>query len=45
MDYQQAAAALLEQLKQFRGTYALGYDVSNLTRRLIEELEAEGEEE
>lgn len=43
-DYEKARAELLEKLIQFRDTFALGYDVSQETRRLIQELQAEIDE-
>ena len=40
-EYEQARSQLLQQLREFSETYALGYDTSNATKRLIQELEAE----
>lgn len=37
-DYEKARAELLEKLIQFRDTFALGYDVSQASRRLIDEI-------
>lgn len=42
--YEDDRADLLKTLKRIKRTYALGYDVSNLVRNLINELEAEIDE-
>ena len=42
--YEDERADLLNMLMHMKSTYFLGYDVSNLVRNLINELEAEGDE-
>ena len=42
-DYEKDRAELLKQLEHMRSTYALGYDISNAVRMLIQEIKAEEE--
>lgn len=43
-DYEKARAEMLQLLLQFQGTFALGFDVGQATKRLIAEIEAEASE-